>query len=174
MDVTISSTSASSISAKVISFPSKSWPIGLYKDTSLFDFFNERKYIKISLSIQQAQYVASFAPLFALKLSTPLIKPIVPIEIKSSLFSFVSSYFFTICATRRKLCSINLSLAIVSPASIASTYFFSSSLDNGWGNALFLIYETNTTYCFKKYVIIAKIVDICFLLSYIFIIVCLS
>src|SRR5690625_7829220 len=95
-----------------------------------------------SFSIHLAAYVASFVPLPTLKLSTPLIKPIVPIEIKSSVYSPVFSNFLTICATSRKLCSINLLRADSFPCCNNQIYFFSSSLDNGMGERVFLRYDT--------------------------------
>ena len=49
--------------------------------------------------------------------------------------------FFTMCATNLKLCSINLSLEVVSPLFILVINSNSSALDNGSGNTL-LEYKT--------------------------------
>ena len=68
-----------------------------------------------------------------LNVSTALIKPNVPIDNKSSLSILVDSYFFTICATSLKLCSINLFLASKSLFCHNSKYFLSSSLVNTSG-----------------------------------------
>ena len=64
-------------------------------------------------------------------------RPIVPILIKSSGFSPFVSNFLTICATRRKLCSISLFRETSSPCSIFSKQSFSSASDNGSGKTLF-------------------------------------
>ena len=81
------------MSINVISFPSLSVPMGSCKDTSFRVFFNERRCIRISFSIQRAAKVANFVPLFGEKDSIALINPIVPIEIKSSKSSPVLSNF---------------------------------------------------------------------------------
>src|SRR5690625_5110230 len=133
--------------------------MGLCNDTSLRDFLSVLKYIKISFSIHLAAYVANLVPFPTLKLSTPLINPIVPMEIKSSVYSPVLSNFFTIWATSRKLCSINLFLASLLPSSISLIYFNSSSVDKGWGNVLFFTYETKNNVSFIKNVNIVKKVD---------------
>jgi len=62
-----------------------------------------------------AAYVANLVPLLGLNVAIALIKPIVPIEIKSSVSFPVLLYFFTICATNLKFLSINTFLAFSSP-----------------------------------------------------------
>ena len=69
----------------------------------------------IVLSTHRAAYVARRVPFEGSKLVMPLINPIVPIEIISSLSSFEFEYFFAICATSRRLCSISTSRAAISP-----------------------------------------------------------
>ena len=60
-------------------------------------------------------YVDSLTFLLGLKLFIPFIKPIVPIEIKSSCETFVAIYFLETCATNLKFLSINMFLASSSP-----------------------------------------------------------
>ena len=75
--------------------------------------------------------VVSLIPLSLEKLSTPFIKPIVPILIRSSLDTILESYFLTICATNLKLCSINLLRESISPIIFFFIHKSSSSNDNG-------------------------------------------
>lgn len=85
------------------------------------------------------------------KLFIALIKPIEPIDIKSSWSILVVEYFLLICATNLKFLSINIFLASVSPLFIFSMHIFSSSGDNGSGNKEFpWIYPNTTTADFKK------------------------
>ena len=54
-------------------------------------------------------------PLSGEKVDTALMSPLVPMEIRSSVSTPEAKYFFTICATSRRLCSISVSRASVSP-----------------------------------------------------------
>ena len=58
----------------------------------------------------------------------------VPILTKSSKSTFVFSYFLAKNTTNLKLCSINLSLASLSPFSFLPAQYISSSLEKGSGN----------------------------------------
>src|SRR5690554_6177632 len=72
------------------------------------------------------------------------IRPIVPIEIKSSVSFPVLAYFFTIWATSRKFLSINIFFASSSPLEYLSRYSCSSFMDSGLGKELpSEIYEAN-------------------------------
>lgn len=79
-------------------------------------------------------YVESFDPFFTLKLFTPLIKPIVPIESKSSWSIFVFAYFLQTWTTNLKFFSISRLRASSSPLDKFSMAIFSSSGVNGSGN----------------------------------------
>ena len=60
-------------------------------------------------------YVERRAPFSGLKLLIPLIRPIVPIEIKSSWSTFELLYFLHTCATSLKFLSIKILRASSSP-----------------------------------------------------------
>ena len=79
-------------------------------------------------------YVESFTFLVGSKLLIPFIKPIVPIEIKSSWSTFVDTYFLQTCATNLKFLSIKIFLASSLPCFNFSKQSFSSSIVNGSGN----------------------------------------
>ena len=68
------------------------------------------------------------------KVFTALIRPMVPVEIKSSMPMQVFSNLRAIYTTSRRLCSINVPLALVSPFSSAVTSARSSSCVNGGGS----------------------------------------
>ena len=144
----ISETSVSSfvsMSEKVILLPSLSTPILSSIDTSLRSFFALLKYISTSFSMQRDMYVESLLLLSGRKVFIPFIRPIVPIEIKSSIV-FSSAYFFAICATRRKFRSISIFFAASLPFAYSARYFFSSSFVSGFGNAaLPLTYPARTS-----------------------------
>lgn len=96
------------ISCRVISFPSLSVPRGHAKRRLCGFLLSDRRCIKISFSIQRAAKVASFVPFPVWKLSIALIRPMVPMEMRSSRSSPVLSNFLTMCATNLRLCSISL------------------------------------------------------------------
>lgn len=64
----------------------------------------------------------------------PFIKPIVPIDSKSSWSIFVFEYFLQTCATNLKFLSTSKSLASLFPSLYFSSAIFSSSAVNGSGN----------------------------------------
>ena len=72
-------------------------------------------------------------PLSSLNEFIALISPIVPHEIRSSA-SAAPLYFFTMWATRRRLCFIRISLAFMSPLWNALIYVSSSAFESGFGN----------------------------------------
>ena len=65
----------------------------LLKISSLFGLVVCCHYVIIALSIHLETYVDNFDPFSGLKLFTPFIKPIVPIDNKSSWSIFVFEYF---------------------------------------------------------------------------------
>ena len=65
-------------------------------ETSIFVLLFRLKYIKISFSIQREAYVASLIFFDGLNVLIALIRPMVPIEIKSSTPTPVLSNFFAI------------------------------------------------------------------------------
>ncbi|MNP48490.1 hypothetical protein D3C76_1426130 [compost metagenome] len=69
-----------------------------------------------------------------------LIKPTVPIEIKSSTSLFCIEYFFTICATNLKFLSISILFAETSPSWNFFKYNSSSASESGFGNVLLLLF----------------------------------
>ena len=75
-----------------------------------------RRYIKISFSMHLDAYVASLIFFAGLNVLIALIKPMVPMEIKSSTPTLVLSNFFAMYTTRRRLCSIRRDLASFSPS----------------------------------------------------------
>ena len=129
----ISVESQVSISEKVILLPSRSVPILSSMEISFWSFFDERITISTSFSIQREIYVDRREFFSGLNVFIPLIRPIVPIDIRSSRF-FSSAYFFAMCATSLRLCSISTFFALSSPFAYKSRYFFSSLLFNGFGN----------------------------------------
>ena len=117
------------------SLPSQSTFKGSSIDTSSFVLLFLLKYISISFSIQRDAYVASFMFLSVLNVFIPLIRPIVPIDIKSSTPTPVLSNFFAMYTTSLKLCSINILLADSSFSFINfSNCFASSSPSSGAGS----------------------------------------
>jgi hypothetical protein len=62
-------------------------------ETSIFVLLLRRKYMRISFSIQREAYVASLMFFPGLKVLIALIKPMVPMEIKSSTPTLVLSNF---------------------------------------------------------------------------------
>ena len=116
------------------SFPSQSWFSGSSIDTSLFSLLLLLRCIKISFSIHLEAYVANFIFLSTLKVLTPFINPIVPIEIKSSKPTPVFSNFLAIYTTNLKFLSTKTLRASFSPFSILSNISCSSSGVNGGGN----------------------------------------
>src|SRR5699024_12667957 len=92
-------------------------------------------FLCFSFSIHLAVYVSDLLPRPFLYLSSPLINPIVPMDIRSSVSSTVLSNFFTMWATNRKLCSMSLFPALWSPSCINLIYFASSIGERGCGNA---------------------------------------
>ena len=132
-------------SASVISLPSLSVPSGSSKETSLFFFFSARTDISISFSMHLAAKADSVRPLFASKLPTAFMSPIVPMEIRSSASRPRVVYFFAICATSRRLCSMSLSRASSSPAASFFNSACSSSGVKAGGKLLFVVtMPTNT------------------------------
>ena len=101
------------------------------------------KYIKTSLSIHLETYVDNFDPFSGLKLFTPFIKPIVPIDNKSSWSIFVFEYFLHTWTTNLKFFSINKLRASSSFLANFSTAIFSSSGVNGSGNKLLPVIYPN-------------------------------
>jgi len=89
----------------------------------------------IGFSMHRAQYVLNCVPLSGLNVPTPLIRPIVPIEIRSSCSHPGILYFLAICAHSRKLCAMSFSRATASPRFIRSIICDSSSRDKGFGKA---------------------------------------
>ena len=69
-----------------------------------------------------------------LKEFTAFIRPIVPIDIRSSDSAEDEEYFLAMCAARRRLCSIRRFLASVSPFYFFSISSFSSFGERGFGN----------------------------------------
>ena len=63
-----------------------SLPVSMHSEseTSEAVFFCDRKYIRISFSTHLAAYVASLAPLLASNVEMPLMRPMVPMEMRSS------------------------------------------------------------------------------------------
>lgn len=79
----------------------------------------------------------SVRPLFASKLPTAFMSPIVPMDIRSSASRPRVVYFFAICATSRRLCSMSLSRASSSPAASFFNSACSSSGVKAGGKAAF-------------------------------------
>ena len=88
-------------------------------------------------------YVASFIFLSFLYVLIPLIKPIVPIDNKSSWSIFVFKYFLHTWTTNLKFFSINKLRASSSFSANFSTTIFSSSGVNGSGNKLLPVIYPN-------------------------------
>ncbi len=84
-------------------------------------------------SIHLAAYVASLIFFVSSKLSIPLISPIVPMDIKSSISLSPILYFFAIYATNLRFLSIRQSLAPRSPDLHFSMHSFSSFALKGLG-----------------------------------------
>ena len=80
-----------------------------------------------------AAYVARRVFFSELNESIAFIRPIVPIESRSSFREEPDEYFLTMCATRRRLCSISVFLAEASPSNFLSKRFFSSADESGFG-----------------------------------------
>ena len=89
--------------------------------------------MSISFSIHFAAYVVSWQPFSGSNVSMPLISPILPTLIRSSA-SPALLYFFTMCATRRRLCFTRISYASRSPFLYMAKYSRSFSGLNGFGN----------------------------------------
>ena len=68
------------------------------------------------------------------KVCTALISPSEPMEIRSSWSTPAWAYFRAMWATRRRLCSMRLAAARLSPANIFSISAASSSFSRGFGN----------------------------------------
>ena len=131
-----SSTSAPSVpstSIIMISLPSLSVPIGSCSDTSRASFLVARRHISTSFSTHRAAYVDNCVPMPGRYVSTALISPIAPIDIKSSASQPGAVYFFAMCATSRRLCSINSLRASLSPLTSLSNASFSSDALKGCG-----------------------------------------
>ena len=92
----IISSSVPIISDSSNSLPSQSTLRGSSIDISFLYCVDFRKNISISFSMQRDAYVASFMFLSVLKVFTAFIRPIVPIEIRSSTPVPVDSNFFAI------------------------------------------------------------------------------
>ena len=134
MFLQITSLSVPRISDSKSSFPSQSTFNGSSIDTSIRIFEFLRRYINISFSIQRDAYVASFIFLSGLKVFIAFIRPIVPIEIKSSTYMPVFSNFRAIYTTRRRFLSINVALTDISPSASAFMSLASSSFVSGEGS----------------------------------------
>ena len=74
--------------------------------------------------------MASFIPRSGQKVPTALMRPIVPIEIRSSIPTLVFSNFLAMYTTRRRLCSIR-ALFAPSSGSRESSSLSSSGLSGG-------------------------------------------
>ena len=116
------------ISESSNSFPSPSWFRGSSIDISPFILLLLLKYISISFSIHLEAYVASFIFFSVLKVFTPFINPIVPVEIKSSSPTPVFSNFLAIYTTSLKFLSTNVCFTSSCPL---SNFFKSSSSSSG-------------------------------------------
>ena len=133
LDVT--SGSVPNISDRSNSLPSLSLFSGSSIDTSPFILLLFLKNINISFSIHLDAYVASLIFFSELNVFTPFIKPIVPIDIKSSIPIPVFSNFFAMYTTNLKFLSTNICL--VCKLSSSDSLFInsaSSSGGNGGGN----------------------------------------
>ena len=116
------------------SLPSQSTFNGSSIDISCFLLAVFLKYIKISFSMHLEAYVASFIFFWGEKVLHALIKPMVPIEIKSSTPTPLDSNLFAIYTTSRKLCVIKTSLASESFFSNLLKISSSSSFERGAGS----------------------------------------
>ena len=135
----MTSSSVPSISDKSSSFPSQSVFSGSSKDTSSFTLLLRRRYIRISFSMHLDAYVASFIFFSGLNVFIPFMRPIVPIDIRSSTHTPVFSNFFARYTTSLRLCSISCFFACsFDIATFLSTsairQHFSSSVSSGGGS----------------------------------------
>ena len=85
--------------------------------------------------MQRETYVDKRAPFSGLKLLIPLIRPIVPIEIKSSWSTLELEYFLQTWATSLKFRSISILRASSSPVLNLSRYISSSLELKGSGKS---------------------------------------
>ena len=117
------------------SFPSPSLFNGSSIDISPFILLLFLKCIKISFSIHLEAYVANFIFFSLLNVFTPFIRPIVPIDIKSSIPIPVFSNFLAMYTTNLKFLSTKICLASKLLFSDNFFMYFSSSFGgNGGGN----------------------------------------
>ncbi len=107
----IISSSVPRISDSKSSFPSQSTLRGSSIETSAFVLLFLLRYINISFSIHLEAYVASLIFFSGLYELIAFIRPIVPIEIKSSTPTPVLSNFFAMYTTSLRLCSISCDFA---------------------------------------------------------------
>src|SRR5699024_7036329 len=117
------------------SLPSQSTFRGSSKEISVFNLLLRPMYVNISFSIHREPYLANLILFSILNVFTPIIHPIEPILIKSSILIPVFSKFRAIYTTRRKFRSIKTARADLSPCGKSSSNSLSSSFVNGGGKA---------------------------------------